>query len=75
MTFGSADIDQAEVHAWPPTEQMHPTARRTIAVVDAVRERHQAELEAARERKDRAEVRRIKKQMEEEAQREFEAGP
>jgi hypothetical protein len=75
LTFVGADIDQPRVHGWPPVEQMHPTARRTIAVVDAVRERHQAAIDAARERKDFAEVARIKKQMQEEAQKELGVQP
>jgi len=75
ITFADDDVDQPRVHPWPPTEQMHPTARRMIAAADAVRERHQAELDAARERKDFAEVSRINKQMREEAQREFGVRP
>jgi hypothetical protein len=50
---------------------MHPTARRTIAAVDAARERHQTALDSARERKDFAEMSRIRKQMREEAQRDL----
>src|SRR5438094_8737583 len=56
FTFAGADIDQPRVHGWPPLEQMHPTARRLIAAADAARERHQADLDAARARKDFAEV-------------------
>jgi hypothetical protein len=54
---------------------MHPTARRLIATADATGKRHRAELDAARDRKDFAELSRIKKQMQEEAQKEIGVRP
>jgi hypothetical protein len=45
-------------------------ARRMIMAADAARDRHQAELDAARTHKDSAEVSRIKKQMQDEARKE-----
>ena len=75
ITFTDDDVDQPHVHAWPPTNQMHSTARRIIEAADAVRERHQTELDAARARKDFAEVSRINKQMQEEARKEFGVQP
>lgn len=70
ITLADDDVDKPRVHPWPPTEQMHPTARRMIQVADAVRARHQAELDAARTRKDFAAVSRIKRQMQDEVERE-----
>lgn len=75
FTFADADIDKPQMHGWPPSVQMHPTARRLIAAADAARERHQVELDAARERKDFAEASRIRKQMQEEAQKEIGVQP
>ena len=75
LTFADADIDKPQAHGWPPIEQMHPAARRLIAAADAVREQHQVELDAARDRKDFAGVSRIKKQMQEELQREIGVQP
>jgi hypothetical protein len=60
-----------ETHGSPPVEQMHPVARRAIAIVDAARARHQAELDAAQARKDSAEVSRIKKLIQDEAKKEL----
>ena len=75
ITFADDDVDKPRVHDWPPSEQMHPTAQRLIAAADAARNRHQAELDAARERKDFVELSRIKKQMQEEVQREIGVQP
>lgn len=71
IEFPNADIDHARMGDWPPTELMHPTARRIIGAVDAARELHQEALDAARERLDFAEVSRIKKQIQDEAEKEF----
>jgi hypothetical protein len=68
ITITDADMNM-RTHGWPPIEQMHPDARRMIAAADAARDRHQAELDAARDRKDFAEVSRIKRQMQDEAER------
>jgi hypothetical protein len=75
LTFADFDMDKPQWHDWPPIEQMHPTARRLIAAADRARERYQVELDAARKRKDLAEVSRIKKQMREETQRELRVRP
>lgn len=71
LTFENDDLDKPRFHPWPPTEQMHPVARRLIAAIDAARDRHSGELDAARKRKDRAEVSRIEKQAQDEVKREI----
>jgi hypothetical protein len=71
ITFADDDVDKPRVHPWPPTGQMHPTARRMIQAADTVQARHQVELDAARARRDFAQVSRIRRQMQDEAEREF----
>jgi hypothetical protein len=62
-------------HPWPAIEEMHPTVRRQIRLVDAAMARHKTEIDAARARRDWKDISRIEKLAQEEAERDSEKGP
>ena len=62
-------------HPWPAIEEMHPTLRPQIRLMDAAMARHKTEIEAARARRDWKDVSRIEQLVRDEAQKDIEKRP
>jgi hypothetical protein len=71
ITLADNDLETMRIHPWPPMEQMHPVARKIIHAADIMQARYGAEIDAARARKDHAEVSRIRQKMRKAAEKEF----